>query len=88
MVVSPRMHDRKVAKLFNCCHLQVFHSTKCNCLKFSTSISKLSALLELNLLGCSKLQELPTFIGQLNAFQELNLSECFSLEELPTSIGN
>ncbi len=55
--------------------------------KLCTSIGKLNALLELNLSGCSNLQELPTSIGQLNALQELNLSECSSLQNLPTSIG-
>jgi Leucine-rich repeat (LRR) protein len=81
------MIEKLPNNLFNCCHLQVLHLMKCNCLNFFTSIGKLSALLELNLSGCSKLQELPTSIGQLNALQELNLSECFDLQELPTSIG-
>jgi hypothetical protein len=92
--------------LFNCCHLQVLHLTKCMCLqnfdilshghnmsicfgmkKSSTSMGKLNALLELNLLGCSSLQDLLTSIGQLNALQELNLSKCSSLQKLLTSIG-
>ncbi len=92
--------------LFNCCHLQVLHLTKCNSLqnffdilsptfnmlicvnmKLSTPMGKLNALLELNLLGCSNSQDLPTCIGQLNALQKLNLLECSSLQKLPTSIG-
>jgi hypothetical protein len=60
--------------LFNCYHLQVLHLMKCKCLQFffhilnhdlnmSISIGKLNALLELNLSGCSSLQELPKSIG-------------------------
>jgi Leucine-rich repeat (LRR) protein len=58
-----------------------FNMLLCVDTKLSTSIGKLNALLELNLSGCSSLQELPTSIGQLNALQELNLSECSSLQE-------
>jgi len=45
------------------------------------------ALQNLNLLGFSKLKELPTCIGQLTALQELTMWQCFKLKELPTSIG-
>jgi Leucine-rich repeat (LRR) protein len=89
--------------LFKCHHLQVLDLTKCNHLQtiydfvinnFNSSINvdmkKLLipiSLQELNLSGCSSLQELPTSIGQLNALQELNLSWCSSLQKLPTLIG-
>jgi hypothetical protein len=43
-------------------------------------------LQKLNLLGCSKLKELPTSINQLIILQKLNLSGCSKLKELPTSI--
>ncbi len=92
--------------LFNCCHLQVLHLTKCNCLQFfknisnhglnmsiyvdmnelSTSIGKLNAFLELNLLGCWSLQELPTSIRQLTTLQNLDLNNCSRLQKLLTSI--
>jgi Leucine-rich repeat (LRR) protein len=106
LCLKKRMIQKLPNNLFNYCHLQVLHLTKCNYLQFffdiispsfnmltcletklSTSMGKLNALLELNLSGCSSLQDLPTSIGQLNALQELNLSECSSLKKLPTSIG-
>ncbi|KAH8968606.1 hypothetical protein BDL97_03G135500 [Sphagnum fallax] len=55
--------------------------------KLSPSLTKLNALLELNLFGCWSLQELPTSIGQLTALQNLDLRECYGLQQLPTSIG-
>jgi Leucine-rich repeat (LRR) protein len=62
--------------------------------ELSTSIGKLNALLKLNLLGCSSLQELhvdmkelSTSLGKLNALLEFNLSRCSNLKELPTSLG-
>jgi Leucine-rich repeat (LRR) protein len=90
------------SNLFKCYRLQVLHLTKCDHLQsvfdflnnFNSSINidmkKLPiviSLQELNLLGCSNLQELPISIGQLNALQELNLSWCSRLQELPISIG-
>jgi len=42
--------------------------------ELSPSFNKLKAHLELNLLGCSSLQELPASISQLNALQEFDLS--------------
>ena len=78
----------RVLHITNCYYLQLFFDTlshglnmsKCtNMEKISTSISKLNALLEPNLLGCSNLQELPTSSGQLITLQELNLLRCSSL---------
>jgi hypothetical protein len=78
----------RVLHLTNYNYLQFFFDTlshglnmsKCtNMEKISTSISKLNALLEPNLLGCSNLQELPTSSGQLITLQELNLLRCSSL---------
>jgi Leucine-rich repeat (LRR) protein len=40
----------------------------------------LNALQKLDLLGCSKLKELPSSIGQLNALQELGLLGCSNLK--------
>jgi hypothetical protein len=55
--------------------------------ELSTSISKLNALLEFNILGCLNLLELPTSIGQLNALQNLHLNDYLSLQKLFSSIG-
>ncbi len=41
----------------------------------------------LDLSGCSKLKELPTFIDELTTLESLDLSRCSQLKELPTSIG-
>ncbi len=60
-------------------------STCVNMKELSTSLGKLNALLEFNLLGYSNLQKLPKSIGQLITLQELNLSGCLSLQKLPTS---
>jgi Leucine-rich repeat (LRR) protein len=40
----------------------------------------------LDLSGCSKLRELPTFIDELTTLESLDLSGCSQLKELPTSI--
>ncbi len=86
----------RVLHITNCDYLQLFFNIlshgfnmpiSINMKKLSISISKLNTLLELNLSGCSSLQELPTSIGQLSALQNLDLSRCKSLQELPTSIG-
>jgi len=47
--------------------------------KIFTSISKLNALLEFNILRYSSLQELLTSIGKLNAFLEFNILGCSNL---------
>jgi Leucine-rich repeat (LRR) protein len=90
------------SNLFKCSCLQVLHLTKCDHIQsvfdflnnFNSSINidmkKLPiviSLQELNLLGCSNLQELPILISQLKALQELNLCGCLNLQELSTSIG-
>ncbi len=86
----------RVLHITNCVYLQLFFDIlshgfnmpiSINMKKLSISISKLNTLLELNLSGCSSLQELPASIGQLSALQNLDLSRCESLQELPTSIG-
>jgi hypothetical protein len=45
------------------------------------------AFQNLDLLKCSRLQELFTSIDQLNALQNLNLNDCSKLQKLPISIG-
>jgi Leucine-rich repeat (LRR) protein len=69
--------------LFNCCHLQVLHLTKCKCLEFFFDI--LSQCLNMSI--CVDMKELSPSLGKLNALLELNLLGCFNLQELPTSIG-
>jgi hypothetical protein len=48
----------------------------------------LNELQKIDLLGCSKLEELPSSIGQLNALQKLNLQRYSQLEGLPSSIDH
>ncbi|KAH8962673.1 hypothetical protein BDL97_05G113200 [Sphagnum fallax] len=69
--------------LFNCCHLQVLHLTKCNCLQFFFNILNQG----LNMSVCVDMEELSASFSKLNALLELNLLGCSSLQELPTSIG-
>jgi hypothetical protein len=79
MVVSPKMHDPKVAKyLFNCYHLQVLHLMKCDRLEFSFDISSHGLNMSIFII----MNELSTSIGKLNALLKLNLSGCSSLQEL------
>ncbi|CAA7058264.1 unnamed protein product [Microthlaspi erraticum] len=51
-------------------------------------ISSATQLVELNLMGCSSLMELPSSIGNAINLLDVNLSGCSSLLELPSSIGN
>ncbi len=69
--------------LFNCCHLQVLHLTKCNCLQFLFDILSQG----LNMSKCVDMKELFPSFCKLNALLELNLLGCSNLQELPTSIG-
>ncbi|CAK9872812.1 unnamed protein product [Sphagnum jensenii] len=69
--------------LFNCCHLQVLHLTKCKCLEFFFDILSQGP----NMSMCVNMKELSPSLGKLNALLELNLLGCLNLQELPTSIG-
>jgi len=69
--------------LFNYCHLQVLHLTKCKCLQFVLDILSQKP----NMSICVDMKELSPSFSKLNALLELNLLECSSLQELPTSIG-
>jgi len=69
--------------LFNCCHLQVLHLTKCNCLHYFFDILSQG----FNMSICVDMKELSPSFSKLNALLELNLLGYSSLQELPTSIG-
>jgi len=58
--------------LFNCCHLQVLHLTKCNCLQLFFDISSHG----LNMSICVDINELSTSICKMNVFLKLNLVGC------------
>jgi hypothetical protein len=77
------MIEKLPNNLFNCCHLQVLHLTKCKYLQFLSHISNPG----FNMSTCVDMKELSPSIGKLNALLELNLSGCSSLQKLPTSIG-
>ncbi len=64
--------------LLNCCHLQVLHLTKCNCLQKNFDISSHGLNMSIFII----MNELSTSIGKLNALLKLNLSGCSSLQEL------
>lgn len=57
-------------------------------LKELPNLSKATNLVQLNLMGCSSLIELPYYIGNATNIQSLNLTYCSSLVELPSSVGN
>jgi len=69
--------------LFNCCHLQVLHLTKCNRLQFFFDILSQG----FNMSTRVDMKELFPSFSKLNTLLELNLLGCSSLQELPTSIG-
>jgi hypothetical protein len=69
--------------LFNCCHLQVLHLTKCKGLQFFSNILNQG----LKMSTCVDMKELCPSFNKLNALLELNILGCSSLQELPTSIG-
>jgi Leucine-rich repeat (LRR) protein len=77
------MIQRLPNNLFNYCHLQVLHLTKCNCLQFVSDVLGHG----LNMSVCVDMKESSTSFGKLNALLELNLSGCSRLQNLPTSIG-
>jgi Leucine-rich repeat (LRR) protein len=69
--------------LFNCCHLQVLHLTKCKCLQMFFDILSQGP----NMSICVDMKELSPSLSKLNSLLELNLLGCSSLQELPTSFG-
>jgi Leucine-rich repeat (LRR) protein len=77
------MIQKLPSNLFNCCHLQIFHLTKCNCPQMFFDFLSHNH----NMSICVYMNELPTFIGKLNELLELNLSRFLNLQILPTSIG-
>ncbi|KAG7586434.1 Toll/interleukin-1 receptor homology (TIR) domain [Arabidopsis thaliana x Arabidopsis arenosa] len=52
------------------------------------NLSKATNLVQLDLMGCSSLIELPYYIGNATNIQSLNITDCSSLVELPSSVGN
>ncbi len=77
------MIEKLLNNLFNCCHLQVLHLTKCNRLQFVFDILGHGPNMSISI----DMKDLSTPIGNLSALLELNLSGCLSLQELPISIG-
>ncbi|CAM6076593.1 unnamed protein product [Sphagnum tenellum] len=68
--------------LFNCCHLQVLHLTKCNCLQIFFILNQ-----GFNMSVWVNMEELSPSFSKLNALLELSLLVCSRLQELATSIG-
>jgi len=69
--------------LFNCCHLQVFHLMKCDCLQFFSYILNQG----FNMSICVNMKELSPSFNKLNALFKLNILKCSSFRKLLASIG-
>ncbi|XP_048501192.1 disease resistance protein RPV1 isoform X2 [Beta vulgaris subsp. vulgaris] len=75
-----------IGELSELTHLYFYWCENLKCLP--DTITRLSNLQLLKLVGCSKLEELPENLGELESLTHLSLSSCGGIKFLPNSLTN